>query len=153
MRNFLEGKGVLAKRNYSPKEPNEEFVNAYEERGILGPDPNSPRITLKQTFKGKWNARVVEMLTEQFISAVAQGMYKPVEYTWSQMKVDKVRKKCQTKLYRTQHLCRKPRRGPESDKINRTYQRRQEVRALSLGGHADPLTFTRRITEGGESAI
>jgi hypothetical protein len=130
MRKFLESKGVLATKDCLPDGPDEVRVRAYEEHGVLGPDPSAPRVSLKQTFKGKWNKEVVEILTRRFILEVKQGTYQPVQHTWTQMKEDKVRKRCQSKLYRTQRICLKPKKGPESDKINRMYQRRQEVSLL-----------------------
>lgn len=130
MRKFLESKGTLAVKNYFPEDPEDRLVRAYEELGLIGPDPSAPRISLKQTFKEKWNKEVVEILTASFISVVKKGAYKPVQYTWPQMEEGKIRKKCQSKLYRTQRICRDRREGPESDKINRMYQRRQEVCAL-----------------------
>ena len=78
MRKFLESKGVLAKKDYFPDEPEARLVDAFEDHGIMGPDPNSPRVCLTQTFKGKWNKEVVEILTAAFISAVKHGKYKPV---------------------------------------------------------------------------
>ena len=137
MRKFLERKGVLARKNHFPDEPEEERVMAYEEHELMGPDPDAPRISLKQTFKAKWNKEVVEILTTQFVLAVKQGTYKPVESTWSQMNVDDVRKRCHGKLYRSQKICLKRRKNPESDQINRRNQRRQEVRDFSLGEQAD----------------
>jgi hypothetical protein len=126
MRNFLENKGALVTKGYFPSEPERRLVDTFEEHGVSGPDPNFPRISLTQTFKGKWNTEVVELLTTSFITAVENGTYQPVEITWSQMTRDNVRKRCHTKLYRTQYLCRK-RPQVESDKVNRMYQRRQEV--------------------------
>jgi hypothetical protein len=127
MRKFLERNGVLATKDHVPDGPNEARVKAYEEHGVSGPDRSAPRVCLDQTFKGKWNKEVVEILTTKFILEVKQGTYQPVQHTWPQMKEDKVRKRCQSKLYRMQRLCLKPRKGLESDKINRMYQRRQEV--------------------------
>jgi hypothetical protein len=106
---------------------------------------------LRQTFKEKWNKEVVEILTAAFISAVKQGTYKPIQHTWPQMKEDEVRKRCQGKLYRTQYICRT--RGqcprPESDKVNRMYQRRQEVCLVDT--LHELLTFCRHTTGGGKS--
>jgi hypothetical protein len=148
MRKFLESKGVLAKKDYFPDDPEARLVDAFEDHGIMGPDPNSPRVCLTQTFKGKWNKEVVEILTAAFILAVKQGQYKPVQHIWPQMGEDEVRKRCQHKLYRTQCICR--RRGkPVSDKLNRMYRRRQEV-CLLIGTSHELLTFRRRTTEGGE---
>lgn len=148
MRKFLESKGVLAKKDYFPDEPEARLVDAFEDHGIMGPDPNSPRVCLTQTFKGKWNKEVVEILTAVFISVVKHRKYKPVQHIWPQIGEDEVRKRCQHKLYRTQYICR--RRGkPESDKLNRIRQRRQEV-CLPIGTSHELLTFRRRTTEGGE---
>jgi hypothetical protein len=127
MRKFLESRGVLAGKDYFPDGAVEEHVRAYETHHLLGPDPKAPRICLNQTFKGKWNKAVVDILTTAFISAVKQGEYEPVQYAWSQMKEDEVRKRCQAKLYRTQYICRTRRKSPMLDKMNRMYQRRQEV--------------------------
>jgi hypothetical protein len=44
MRKFLESKGVLAKKDYFPDEPEARLVNAFEDHGIMGPDPNSPHV-------------------------------------------------------------------------------------------------------------
>ena len=127
MRKFLESKGALVTKVYFPENPDEGRVKAYEEHGLVGPDLRAPCVCWNQTFKGRWNKEVVEMLTTNFILAVKQGVYKPVHQTWPQMKEEAIRKKCQSKLYRTQRICLKPRKGPESDKINRMYQRWQEV--------------------------
>jgi hypothetical protein len=78
MRKFLKSKGVLAKKDYFPDKPEARLVDAFEDHGIMGPDPNSPCVCLMQTFKGKWNKEVVEILTAAFISAVKHGKYKPV---------------------------------------------------------------------------
>ncbi|KAI9439155.1 WD40-repeat-containing domain protein [Lactarius indigo] len=146
MRKFLESGGVLATKDYIPDDPDEGRVKAYEEHGLLGPDPSAPRICLKQTFRGKWNKEVVEMLATNFILAVKKGTYKPVQHTWLQMNEDKVRKRCQSKLYRTQRICLNPKNGPESDKINRMYQRRQETyyrrrKIHNANYHNDPATW------------
>ena len=127
MRKFLESKGVLPTFNYTPNDPDERQVRAYEEFGLPGPDPSAPRVSLQQTFKGKWNKEVVEILTTKFIAAVKLGTYSPVLHTWSQMEEDNVRKRCQNKLYRMQRACLKPDKGPKLDKINWMNQRRQEV--------------------------
>lgn len=151
MRKFLESKGALATKDYFPEDPDEGRVKAYEEHGLVGPDPRAPRICLNQTFRGKWNQEVVEILTTKFILAVKQGIYKPVQPTWPQMKEDNVRKKCQSKLYRTQRICLQPQKGPKSDKINRMYQRRQEVCVFSFIPCELLTSSTRRITEEGRS--
>ena len=148
MQKFLESKGVLAKKDYFPDEPKARLVNAFEDHGIMGPDPNSPRVCLMQTFKGKWNKEVVKILTAAFILAVKEGRYKPVQHIWPQMGEDKVRKKCWHKLYRMQYICW-GRGKPKSNKLNRMYQRRQEVCILINTSH-ELLTFYRCITEGGE---
>lgn len=129
MRKFLQTKGVLATKGYFPDEPEQRLVDAFEEHGVAGPGPNSPRVCLTQTFKGKWNKEVVELLTAGFITAVQNGAYLPVQMTWPQMTQGNVRKRCQDKLYRAQYLCRTRRERPQadSDKVNRMYQRRQEV--------------------------
>src|SRR5216683_727928 len=88
MRKFLESKGVLAKTDYFPDEPEARLVNVFEDHGIMGPDPNSPHVCLTWTFKGKWNKEVVEILTAAFILAVKEGRYKPVQYIWPQMEQD-----------------------------------------------------------------
>jgi hypothetical protein len=124
MRKFLESEGVLPTKDYTPDEPGQVQLKTYEEVGLMGPDYSAPRVCLTQTFKEKWNKEVVEILTTKFISAVKQGTYKPVQHTWSEMDEDSVRKRCQTKLYRMQHTRLK---GAKADKINRKYQRRQEV--------------------------
>ncbi|KAH9016470.1 hypothetical protein EDB84DRAFT_1443103 [Lactarius hengduanensis] len=146
MRKFLESEGVLATKDYFPDDADEGRVKAYEEHGLLGPDPSAPRICLKQTFKGKWNKEVVEILATNFIFAVKKGTYKAIQHTWPQMNEDKVRKRCQSKLYRTQHLCLNPKNGPKSDKINRMYQRRQETyyrrrKIHNANYHNDPATW------------
>lgn len=133
MRKFLESTGVLATKGYLPDSPEDGQVKAYEVHGLLGPDASAPRVCLKQTFKGKWNKEVVEVLAMKFILAVKEGIYEPVQHTWPQMNEDKVRKRCQSKLYRTQRICLKPKKNPDSDKVNRMHQRRQEVRALLVG--------------------
>ena len=129
MRKFLETKGVLVTKGHFPNEPEQRLVDAFEEHGVAGPDPNSPRVCLTQTFKGKWNKEVVELLTTGFITAVENGTYQPVQMTWPQMTQGNVRKRCQNKLYRVQYLCRTREERPraDSDKVNRMYQRRQEV--------------------------
>ncbi|KAH9068131.1 hypothetical protein EDB83DRAFT_2314661 [Lactarius deliciosus] len=86
---FLESMGVLAKKNYFPDLPDKGIVKAYKEHGLLGPDPSTPCICLKQMFKGKWNKEVVDLLTTKFILAVKLGTYKPVQHTWPQMTEDK----------------------------------------------------------------
>jgi hypothetical protein len=78
MRKFLESKGVLVKKDYFPNEPEVRLVDAFEDHGIMGLDPNSPHVCLMQTFKGKWNKEVVEILTAAFILAVKHRKYKPV---------------------------------------------------------------------------
>ncbi|KAH9012576.1 hypothetical protein EDB85DRAFT_1900244 [Lactarius pseudohatsudake] len=143
MRKFLESMGTLAKKDYFPDPPDEGIVKAYEEHGLLGPDPSAPRVCLKQTFKGKWNKEVVDILTTKFISAVKLGTYKPVQHTWPQMTEDNVRKRCQSKLYRSQRTCSNPPKSPKSDKINRMYQRRQETyyrrrKIHALNHHRNP---------------
>lgn len=130
MRKFLTSKGVLTTNDHTPDGPDEARVKAYEEHGVLGPDPSAPRVCLEQTFKGKWNKEVVDILTTNFILEVKQGTYQSVQHTWPQMKEDKVKKRCQSKLYRMQRICLKSKKGPESDKIGRMYQRRQEVNLL-----------------------
>ena len=120
MQKFLESKGVLVKKDYFPDEPKARLVNVFEDHGIMGPDPNSPRVCLMQTFKGKWNKEVVEILTAAFILAVKEGRYKPVQHIWPQMGEDKVRKKCWHKLYRMQYICW-GRGKPKSNKLNRMY--------------------------------
>ncbi len=129
MRKFLESKGVLATKDYIPDAPEQRLVLAFEDHGIMGPDPNAPRICLTQTFKGMWNKQVVEILTVAFISAVKQGAYGHIRHTWPQMTEGEVRKRCQRKLYRTQYICRTCNQRPQgmSDKVNRMHQRRQEV--------------------------
>jgi len=123
---FLESKGVLVEKSYFSDEPEARLVDAFEDHGISGPDPNSPCVCLTQTFKGKWNKEVVELLTTGFITAIEKGMYQPVKIDWPQMMQDDVRKRCQAKLYRTQYLCQK-RAWAESDKVNCMYQRQQDV--------------------------
>ncbi|KAH9174090.1 hypothetical protein EDB89DRAFT_2068051 [Lactarius sanguifluus] len=122
MRKFLKSMGVLTKKGYFPNLPDEGIVKAYEEHSLLGPIPSAPCICLKQTFKGKWNKEVVDILTIKFISAVKQGMYKSVQHTWPQMTEDK---------------------SPESDKINQMYQRQQETyyrrrKIHALNHHRNP---------------
>src|SRR6267142_1275886 len=91
MRKFLESKGVLAmSNNYYPSEPNNRLVNAFEDHGVIGPNVGAPRVCLRQTFKGKWNKEVVDMLTTVFISAVKRGECKPVQHTWPQMREENV---------------------------------------------------------------
>ncbi|KAH9954515.1 hypothetical protein BC827DRAFT_1272546 [Russula dissimulans] len=126
---FLEKKGVLATKDYFPDKPSQRLVDAFEEHGVAGPDPNSPRVCLTQTFKGKWNKEVVELLTTSFITTVEKETYQPVQMTWPQMVQDNIRKRCQNKLYRTQYLCRTREESPraDSDKVNCMYQRRQEM--------------------------
>ncbi|KAH9011499.1 hypothetical protein EDB85DRAFT_2159896 [Lactarius pseudohatsudake] len=114
--------GDPRKKDYFPDPPDEGIVKAYEEHGLLGPDPSAPRVCLKQTFKGKWNKEVVDILTTKFISAVKLGTYKPVQHTWPQMTEDN---------------------SPKSDKINRMYQRRQETyyrrrKIHTLNHHRNP---------------
>ncbi|KAH9033067.1 hypothetical protein EDB85DRAFT_1890353 [Lactarius pseudohatsudake] len=122
MRKFLESMGALAKKDYFPDPPDEGIVKAYEEHGLLGPDPSAPHVCLKQTFKGKWNKEVVDILTTKFISAVKLGTYKSVQHTWPQMTEDN---------------------SPESDKINWMHQRRQETyyrrrKIHALNHHRNP---------------
>lgn len=154
MRKFLESKGVLAVKDYYPDDPEDQHVRAYEKHGFFGPDLDAPRICQSQTFKGKWNKQVVDMLTAAFISAVQQGDYNPVQHSWQQMKEDEVRKKCQSKLYRTQYVCRERRKSPMLDKVNRMRQRRQEVCLLACSSRcssSDAPYYCRRTTEGGRS--
>ena len=129
MRKFLEKKGVLACKDYFPDEPKEQHVKIFRDHGAIGPDPNVPHVSLRQTFNGKWNKEIVDILTAAFISAVKQGTYKPVQHTWPQMKEARVRKKCQSKLYCTQCICWTCREHPhlELDKVNQMHQRWQEV--------------------------
>jgi hypothetical protein len=145
---FLESKGALAKKDYFPDEPKARLVDAFEDHGIMGLDPNSPHVCLTQTFKGKWNKEVVEILTAVFISAVKHGKYKPVQHIWPQIGEDEVRKRCQHKLYCMQYICWRCRK-PESNKLNRIRQRWQEV-CLSISTSHELLTFHRYTTEGGE---
>ncbi len=151
MHKFLESEGVLATKDYFPDEPDEERVKAYEEHGLLGLDPSAPHICSKQTFRGKWNKEVVEILATKFIVAVKKGTYQPIQHTWPQMNEDKVRKRCQSKLYRTQRICLNPKTGPESDKVNWMYQRWQEVHVFPSTPSRGSLIFSRHITEGEKS--
>jgi hypothetical protein len=93
---------------------------------------------------------VVDILTTKFILAVKQGVYKHIQPTWLQMKENSVRKRCQSKLYRMQHICLKPQKCPNSDKINQMDQRWQEVSVL-LFILNELLTSGRHITEDGRS--
>ena len=129
MRKFLESKGTLASKEYLSDEPEKQLVDAFKQCGIIGLSPSAPCVCLTQTFKGKWNKEVMEILTAEFILAVKRGTYRPVQHTWLQMTEDKVRKRCQSKLYRTQYICRTHGKCPraDSDKVNRMYQRQQEV--------------------------
>ena len=81
MRDFLDLKGVRATKDYYPNPPDEELVKAFEEHGLIGPNPNTPCVCLTQDFGGKWNKAVLEMLTIAFISAVDQGKYKSIVRT------------------------------------------------------------------------
>ncbi|KAH8994145.1 hypothetical protein EDB86DRAFT_2829962 [Lactarius hatsudake] len=90
MHKFLESEGVLVTKDYFPDDADEGRVKAYEEHGLLGPDPSTPRICLKQMFKGKWNKEVVEILVTNFILAVKKGTYKAIQHTWPQMNKDRV---------------------------------------------------------------
>jgi len=152
MRKFLDSKGVLATNDYIPDAPEEQVVRAFEDHGIMGPDPNAPRVCLTQTFKKQWNKQVVEILTVAFISAVKQGEYKSVQHTWPQMTEDEVRMRCRRKLYRTQYTCRTHDQRPQatSDKINRMHQRRQEVYLVICPLNGLLTAFPRRTTEGGK---
>jgi hypothetical protein len=127
MRDFLDQKGVRAVGDYLPEPPEARLVTAYEDHGLMGPNPDAPRVCLTQTLGGKWSKAVLEVLTGAFISAVRQGRYKPIEHTWPPMQQDVVRKRCKTKLYATQRMCISRPRGPASDKLNRMFSRRQEV--------------------------
>ncbi len=129
MRKFFESMGVLAKQDYIPNAPEDRLVDAFENHGIGGPDPNAPRMSPMRTFRGKWNKEVVEILTVGFISEVKRGTYQRVEDTWPQMTEGEVRKRCQKKLYRTGYICRTRgmRSRSEADKTNRMNQRRQDV--------------------------
>ena len=127
MRDFLDQKGVRAKRNYYPDPPDEQHVRAYEELGLVGPPMDAPRVCLTQTLGGKWNKAVLEILTTTFISAVEQGKHKPVDPTWPSMEQKAVRKRCKTKLYDTQHKCITRPKSLAFDKVSRMYARRQEV--------------------------
>ncbi len=120
MRGFLDQKGVRAMNGYYPEPPQEDIVEAYEEHGLMGPNPDAPRVCLMENLGGKWNKAVLEMLTTAFISAVKQGNYKPVEHTWPQMQEEVVRKRCQIKLYSTQRMCitHKHHKGPALDKLS-----------------------------------
>jgi len=145
MRKFLESKGALVKQDYIPNAPKVQLVNAFENHGIGGPDPNTPCISPMQTFRGKWNKEVVEILMVGFILEVKKGMYKSVQDTWPQMAEDQVRKRCQKKLYCTGYSCRTCRMRPrsESDKVNRMNQRRQ-----NMGSYQDLiLTLHKSLTE------
>ncbi|KAF8256541.1 hypothetical protein EI94DRAFT_1711048, partial [Lactarius quietus] len=110
MRKFLESESVLPTKDYTPDEPGQVQLKTYEEVGLMGLYHSAPRVCLTQTFKEKWNKKVVEILMTKFISAVKQGTYKPVQHTWSEMEEDS-------------HTCLK---GAKMDKVNRKYQRRQE---------------------------
>lgn len=143
MRNFLDQKGVRPSNNNFPEPPGEERVRAYE-LGLIGPDPDAPRICLTQNLGGNWNKAVIEILTAGFISAVKDGKHRPVEHTWPQMQQKAVKKRCKEKLYSIQRQCIKP-PGPASDKCNRMYSRRQDV-CLLLDPCAN-LTFRRRMLE------
>ena len=129
MRKFLESKGVLVKGSYFPAAPEDRLVDAFEDHGIGGPDPNAPRVCVTRSFRGKWNKEVAEILTVGFIAEVQMGTYERVKHTWSQMTEDNVRKRCLKRLYRVQYMCRKrgTRSRSESDKMNRMHQRRQDV--------------------------
>lgn len=144
MRDFLDQKGVCPSKNNFPEPPEEDRVRAYE-LGLIGSDPDVPRVCLTQTLGGKWNSAVLEILTTGFISAVKDGKHRPVEHTWPQMQEEVVRKRCQRKLYLIQRKCI-TRRGPAFDKLNRMYSRRQEV--CLLLDHCAILTFRRRTLEG-----
>lgn len=139
MRKFLDNKGALARRDFFPDEPDKRMVDAFEQYGVGGPNPDAPRVSLTQTFKGKWNKEVVDLLTTAFITDVKKGAYQPVQHNWTQMTEDNVRKRCQSKLYRTQYICRTGKR-PYTDKVARMYQRRQEV-CLLIGASHLSLTF------------
>jgi hypothetical protein len=159
MRKFLESKGAVVKRDYVPNVPEDRVVDAFESHSIGGPDSNAPRISPMRTFRGKWNKEVVEMLTAGFILEVKQGTYQCIQVTWPQMTEDKVRKRCQNKLYRTGYICRT--RGmhsrSESDKVNRMNQRRQDVGSyqdLIFNPHISQIAnipLCRHTSEGGES--
>jgi hypothetical protein len=129
MRQFLESKGILVMKDYFPEAPDANHVKAFEDHNMMGPDPDAPRVCLKQTFKEKWNKEVVDLLTAAFILAVQEGKYRHVQQTWPQLSEENVRVRCQKKLYRTQYICRTRNVRPraESDKVNRMHQRRQEV--------------------------
>src|SRR5258708_37927976 len=127
MRGFLDEKGICAVKGYYPEPPQEHLVKAFEDHNLMGPDPNAPRVCLTENLGGKWNMAVLEMLTTAFISAVKQGKYKPIEHTWPQMQEEEVRKRCETKLYLTQHTCITCLKGPVSDKLNRMHLRRQDM--------------------------
>lgn len=133
MRDFLDQKGVRSVGDYFPEPPEEQLVTAYEEHGLIGPNPDAPRVCLTQNLGGKWNKAVLEILTTAFISAVKQGKHRPVEHTWPQMQHEEVRKRCRTKLYSTQRKCITRPRGPVTDKLNRMYSRRQEVCVFVVG--------------------
>ncbi|KAN0136800.1 hypothetical protein V8E53_005241 [Lactarius tabidus] len=53
--------------------------------------PHKNEDKLVDTFKGKWNKEVVDILTTKFILAVKQGVYKHIQPTWLQMKENSIR--------------------------------------------------------------
>ncbi|KAH9008380.1 hypothetical protein EDB84DRAFT_1446971 [Lactarius hengduanensis] len=75
----------------------------------------APSHCLKQTFKGKWNKGGRDT-GDKFHLAVKKGTYKAIQHTWPQMNEDK-----------NATLVLEPQKWSKSDKINRMYQRRQEV--------------------------
>lgn len=139
MRNFLDQKGVRVVDNYYPEPPGENDVRGFENHNGTGPNPDAPRLCLTQTFGGKWNKAVLEMLTTGFILAVKTGKHKPVEHSWPQLQQEEVRKRLKTKLYDTQSKCKNRPKGPESDRLNRMRTRRQQV-CLLLLDHCTILT-------------
>jgi len=149
---FLNSKGVLVTNDYISDVPEEQVIHAFEDHGIMGPDPNAPHVCLMQTFKKQWNKQVVEILTVAFILAVKQGEYKSVQHTWPQMTEDKVRMRCWRKLYRMQYICWTHDQQPQatSDKINRMHQRWQEVYLVICPLNGLLTAFPRYTTEGGK---
>ena len=139
MRSFLYQKGVRAVDKYYPEPPGENDVREYENYNGTGPNPDAPRLCLTQTFGGKWNKAVLEMLTTGFILAVKTGKHKPIEHSWPQMQEEEVRKRLKDKLYATQRKCNNCPKSPESDRLNRMHTRRQEV-CLLLLDHRTILT-------------
>ena len=92
MQNFLDQKGVHVIDNYYPKPSGENDIRGFENHNGTGFNPDAFHLCLMQTFGGKWNKVVLEMLTTGFILAVKMGKHKHVKHSWLQLQQEEVQK-------------------------------------------------------------